>query len=422
MATVENAILGAGPYGLSVAAHMRATNTDFRIVGLPMESWRMNMPPGMMLKSEPFASSLSDPGCRYSLKNFCVANASLYRPKHTPIHLSNFTEYADWFQRLAVPELTRAKAIYLRKLRNGFEITLDNGEVFAARRVILATGHMAFRQIPSALQRFAGSLVSHSSDYGCLSKFAGQDVTVVGCGQSALETAALLHENRANVRVLARAAAVDWNRHPRDDISIMERLLHPDAALGRGRRSLLYSELPRMFFYLPLRSRQRIVATVNGPSGAWWLKDRLIDKVPIWSGHEITDAVPHGDKLQLTVLTNEKSVEISTDHVIAATGYKVEVDRLTFIEPALRSNIKVTNGFPILTTSFESSIRGLYFIGLASALSFGPIMRFIYGSKHAAKMLNAHVRSAAIRRPRELAWIGHGPYEPTVGSGVYPPS
>jgi cation diffusion facilitator CzcD-associated flavoprotein CzcO len=306
----------------------------------------------------------------------------------------------------------------LRRIANGFAISLDKGESFSARRVILAIGHLAFRSTPPVLERFPDTLVSHSSDHRGFETFKGRDVTIVGCGQSALESAALLHESGARVRVLARTSAVDWNAHPINEVSFLERLLHPDAGLGRGRRSWIYSELPRMIYLLPRETRKRIVATVNGPTGSWWLKDRLIEKVPLLTSHQIEEAKVRGEKLQLKVRTRNGSVEVATDHVIAATGYKVDVDKLTFIDPSLRSDLRCFAGFPILSTQYESSVRGLHFMGLASALSFGPVMRFIYGTKHAAKAISAHVRQAETRPAPKSAWIGQRQYEPTTGPGV----
>ena len=58
---IETAIVGAGPYGLSIAAHFRSRGIPFRIFGRPMDSWLAHMPKGMMLKSDGFASNIYDP-------------------------------------------------------------------------------------------------------------------------------------------------------------------------------------------------------------------------------------------------------------------------------------------------------------------------------------------------------------------------
>lgn len=398
MSMVEAVVVGAGPYGLSVAAHLRAANVGLQIIGQPMESWRKHMPSGMALKSEPFASNLSDPAARYTLEKFCGARGRTYRRKGGPLAIADFIDYADWFRLKAVPDVRDVTLTRLRRIAGGFELSLDDGDAVLAKRVILATGHLAFRNIPAALSRLPKELVSHSADHCDLSRFAGRDVTIVGCGQSGLETAALLHEQGAHVRVLARAPAVDWNADLLPPGTLFDRLRNPDAGLGPGWRNLAHSELPRLFYFLPGRVRRRIVATANGPAGAWWLKPRVIGKVPILTSTEITDAVDRNGRLLLSVRSVTGTRQIATDHVIAGTGYKVDLHRLAMIDAALRSDIKTFDGAPVLNSVFESSVAGLYFVGLVSALSFGPVMRFVYGAKHAAAALTAHLRS--VTRPR----------------------
>ena len=398
MPMVEAVVVGAGPYGLSVAAHLRAANIGFQIFGRPMQSWCEHMPAGMALKSEPFASNLSDPAGRYTLAKFRKARAQTYQRKGGPLAIADFIDYADWFRQQTVPDIRNMKVTRLRRIAGGFELMFDDGDVVSAKRVILATGHLAFRNIPGALNRFPKELVSHSADHRDLSQFAGRDVTIVGCGQSGLETAALLHEHAAQVRVLARAPTVDWDADLLPTGSLLDRLRNPDAGLGPGWRNLAHSELPRLFYFLSTPVRQRIVATANGPSGAWWLKQRVIGKVPISTATEIANVAERNGRLQLSVRSATGMQQISTDHVIACTGYKVDLERLSLIDGPLRSEIKACNGAPILNSALESSVPGLHFVGIASALSFGPVMRFVYGTKHAAAILTAHLRSPARSR------------------------
>lgn len=396
MATCENIIIGAGPYGLSVAAHFRAANIPFEIVGKPMESWRRYMPLGMYLKSEAFASNLSDPERRYTYERFCAERGTTYHRKDVPLSIADFIDYADWFQRQAFAAVRDTTVIGLRPVEDGFELTFDDGDTIVARRAIVATGHLHYQHVPAVLAGLGG-FVSHSSDHHDLSRFAGRSVTVVGCGQSGLETAALLNELGADVRVLARAPQIRWNQGSAPD-SLYARLRYPEAGLGRGWRSFAYSEWPRAFTWLPARKRERIVATVLGPAGSWWLKDRLIGRVPLLTGHEIESAAEHRGRLRLSVLSGSGAVEMDTDHVIAATGYKVDIGRLDLLDPALRSRVKAFHGTPVLDSVFQSSVRNLHFVGISSAFSFGPVMRFVHGTKHAAAILAAHLRGAARKR------------------------
>jgi len=83
------------------------------------------------------------------------------------------------------------------------------------------------------------------------------------------------------------------------------------------------------------------------------------------------------------------------DHVFAATGYRVDLKRLAFMEANLRDRIRTTSSMPILSAHLESSVPGLYFMGLAAAGSFGPLMRFVYGTEFAARRITAHIARSA---------------------------
>jgi hypothetical protein len=402
MTNCDTVVVGAGPYGLSIAAHLGAADVDHAIIGSPMESWRAHMPREMVLKSERFASNLADADGRYTIERFCALRGRPYARKGVPLPMADFLDYADWFRRNAVPDVWDSKLRRLRRISDGFELTLDD-RVVLAKRVILATGHLAFRHFPEALEdlaRNAPDLVSHSADHADLAKFAGLDVTVIGCGQSSLETAALLSEHGAHVRVLARAPAVAWDAEFDAAKSLYKRIRWPESGLGDGWRSLAYSEMPRVFPSLPEHTRRRIVAKANGPSGAWWLKNRVIGKIPLLTDHEIVAAAERNGRLQLSARRDDGAVQIETDHVIAATGYRVDLGRLPFLDPALCAAIKTFSGAPLLKGAFETSLPNLHFVGLASAMTFGPVMRFVYGTRHAATILSASIAPSARGRTK----------------------
>jgi cation diffusion facilitator CzcD-associated flavoprotein CzcO len=392
MVKVENAIVGAGPYGLSIAAHFRAEGIENLVIGQPMASWRNNMPLGMILKSEPFASNLSDPQRRYTLERFYSSRGTAYRPIGNPLSIADFLEYARWFQQQTHIEAVDATLIDLRQADNGFELALADGGVIWARRVILATGHLPFRRIPSVLDGLPSELISHSSEHRDVAQFAGKDVTIVGCGQSALELAVMLHEQGVNVRLFARADRVEWSSDPNLSRSMLRRLRYPDAGLGPGWRSVIVSEFPKVFWRLPLQTRHDYVARSWEPAGAWWLEERARDRFPLLTSHTIAHAVQRGGKLVLAVQNRQKTVMFETDHVIAATGYRVDLDRIQYLSAGLRAKIKTYEGVPILDRALQSSIAGLHFVGVTSAQSFGPVMRFVYGAKHAAAFLTAYLR------------------------------
>ena len=416
MVKVENAIVGAGPYGLSIAAHFRAEGIESLVIGQPMASWRNNMPSGMILKSEPFASNLSDPQRRYTLERFYASRGMAYRPIGNPLSIANFLDYARWFQQQTRIEAVDATLIDLRQADDGFELALADGGVIRARRVILATGYLPFWRMPSVLDGLPSELISHSSKHRDLQQFAGKDVTIVGRGQSALELAVMLHEEGVNVRLLARADRVAWGSNPNLSRSMLQRLFYPDAGIGPGWRSLFVSELPKVFRRLPLQARHDYVARSWGPAGAWWLKERARDRFPLLTSHTIARAVERGGRLVLAVQNPGKTVMFETDHVIAATGYRVDLNRIQYLSPGLRAKIETYEGVPILDRALQSSIAGLHFVGVTSAQSFGPVMRFVYGAKHAAAFLTAHLRKRAPRPAAAVDAAGNATLRTDPGS------
>jgi thioredoxin reductase len=393
---LDTAIVGAGPYGLSIAAHLRAAKRPFEIFGTPLESWRTFMPQGMILKSERFASNLWDPARSYTLQRYSVNHRVPYQAVGSPLSLELFLQYADWFRRQAVGEIHDAKVVRLDRRAGGFELTFADGSRLTSRRVVLATGHMAFRTLPSQLSELPEPLVLHSTRMGDVKAYAGRDVTIIGAGQSALESAALLHEAGARVRLLARISRLEWNARSRPR-PLRQRILAPDAGVASGWKSFAVSELPRVFrWYFPAAKRHRFVAGSYGPSGAWWLRDRVDGRIDTWLDTELESAAAVDGGVRLRVRRAGTPHEVRTDHVITATGFEVDIDRLEYLEPALRASLaRETGGIPALSSNFESSIPGLFMVGVASSPAFGPIMRFMYGAKHAAPALTRRLNIRA---------------------------
>ncbi len=188
---IDVAILGAGPYGLSIAAHLAERGLSFRIFGKPMESWRQ-MPRGMMLKSEGFASSLYDPKGALPLGRYCRERGLEYADLGLPVPLASFCEYGLAFQQRFVPTLQQHMVRGLRNSAEHFTFELDNGETLDARRVVVAVGISHFAYMPSALSGLPAALVSHSSAHTDVGRFKGRDVTILGAGSSAIDLAVLL--------------------------------------------------------------------------------------------------------------------------------------------------------------------------------------------------------------------------------------
>jgi FAD-dependent urate hydroxylase len=383
---VDVAIVGAGPYGLSLAAHLRAAGVSYRQFGLPMHLWRTQMPRGMYLKSQGFASCLSAPDGTHTLAEFCRATGRDYADYGLPVPLDVFVAYGDWFGREAAGGLEQTLVTRVTGRDGQFELTLADGRTARARRVVLATGVEHFAYLPPQLAGHAS--VRHSSAVTDPQAYRGTQVAVVGRGQSALETAALLHENGAGVQIITRSPDVAWNGPPLlPDRPLRQRLREPEAGLGSGWGTWFYSRQPGLFRHLPEQSRVRRARTALGPAGASWLRDRVEGRIPILTSQEVEEVLTAGDDVRLSLVarTGERS-SISADHVVAATGYRPDLRRLAFLSDGLRDHIGTVTGTATaaVDADYQTSVPGLYMIGPAVAPTFGPVMRFVYGSDHAA--------------------------------------
>jgi thioredoxin reductase len=389
---VDIAIVGAGPYGLSLAAHLKNCGRIVRIFGSPMKFWSHHMPQGMHLKSEGFASSLSDPTSGFPLKAYCAEMALPYADVGLPVPLETFISYGLEFQRRYVPHVENAQITSVKEASGNFELTTETTEIVRARQVVIAAGISNFAFIPPALEAVPKTLLSHSSRHSDLNGFGGRRVAVLGAGASAVDIAALLQKAGAEVDLIARRSKIQFHDAPKEPRALLERLKEPRSGLGLGWRSRMCTDIPLVFHAMPESMRLRIVSSHLGPAPCWFLRDAVVGRLPMHLGATITNAVPHGEKVSLEFSgPDQERKKIEVDHIIAATGYKVAVSKLQFIDQPLRSRIAVVADTPILNRQFESSVKGLHFVGAAAANSFGPLLRFAYGAEYTATRLARHL-------------------------------
>jgi thioredoxin reductase len=401
-AILEAAIVGAGPYGLSIGAHFRSRGIPFRVFGPPMQSWREHMPKGMMLKSDGFASSLSDPDGQFTLKQYCAEQNIPYTDDQTPVHLKTYSDYGLAFKERMVPELEDKMLARLERIPEGFLLTLDNGEVVKAKRVVLAVGITHFDYVPETLTHLPKEFLTHSYGHHDLEPFRNRSVVVIGAGASAIGLAGLLAGAGANPELVARVSKLRFHSSPVGTArSLWQQLRHPKSGLGPGMRSRFCANSPGLFYYLPERLRIEIVRRHLGPSGHWVSRDKVAeDKLPLHLGFSAQSAKVEGSKVRLTLRAADGSMrDILTEHIIAGTGYRVNIRRLKFLSPEIVSGLRTVQGSPVLSPSLEASVPGLYFVGLAAANSFGPVMRFGFGADFAAHNLtNTMAKSLARSR------------------------
>lgn len=402
---LDAVVVGAGPYGLSVAAHLRAAGLATRVFGTPMSAWTQQMPAGMLLKSEPAASHLSDPAGSFGYDAYCRINSLPYAYGQ-PIPVETFAAYGRWFTQQAVGEVEQRTVTRISASPGGLRVETEDGEALDAGSVVLATGTAPFEHSPAWLGKLPGDLAGHAAHYPDLTAFGGKRVAVIGAGQSALESAVLLAEHGAYPYLLASCPHLEWNDPPLSaDRSALRRLRSPQTALGSGLRSWGMVHAPGAVRHLPQSRRLRLVRTTLGPAGAWWLKPRFVGVVPASLDAMVVDAkASDGAVAQLRVaLPGGELTTMAFDHVIAATGYRVRLDRLGALDPALSRQLStrwVTGEVagPVLSRNFESAVPGLYFTGLPTAATFGPLMRFVAGTGYCARAISrAVVRANATR-------------------------
>jgi hypothetical protein len=395
---VDVTVIGAGPYGLSLAAHLRARGVEHRIFGEPMGAWKHNMPPGMLLKSYPWASSLSDPRSEFAVKRFCAERALPYHDQLMPLPLSRFIEYGEAFRARYVPVVERKTLMALEPGVDGFRATFDDGETVHARRVVLAVGLHLFKRLPHQAEHLPADLYSHSGEYGSLEPLDGKEVIVVGSGSSATDLAALLHERGISVSVVARAPLLNFADRPRLR-TLFERTTAPMSGIGHGWTMGTCAKYPHLIRLLPEDLRVRLAnAKALGPLGGAFVKDRVVGTVPVWLGHSLRSVeTRNGNVLLDLVDAGGARHSLRGDHVIFATGYKIDVGRLGFLNQTLLHETRLVEGAPQLSAHYETSVPGLHFIGPAAANSFGPVCRFVYGTYHPARHL-ARYLSAVLPR------------------------
>lgn len=399
------AVIGAGPHGLAAVAHLRAAGVPTRVFGEPLRFWRDGMPKGMWLRSSPSASNISSPGRELSLSRWAEEHN---RQLGAICDIEDFIAYGSWFQALAAPDLDRRLVTSVERHSEGFVITLADGEQMLASRVVVAAGLSSFAHVPSVFESLPNALASHSSQNPDVERFAGHTVAVIGAGQSALESAALLHEAGADVEVIARAKAIFWINFgiggdgdgagpiipppkgpPPPPTWRARRGWHWRTAPTEvgGRFSSWVGAAPDVVRHFPRHARAPLTYHCIKPAAAYWLPDRL-RAVRITLAHKVITAQEHDGKALLRLDDGSQRI---VDHVLLGTGYRIDVHRYPFIGHTLGTELRTIDGSPVLRRGLESSVPGLHFVGAPAAESFGPAMRFVVGTFYTAPALTQAV-------------------------------
>jgi hypothetical protein len=217
-------------------------------------------------------------------------------------------------------------------------------------------------------------------------------VVVIGAGQSALESAALIREAGGEVEVVVRAPNVHWLgwRARLQKLGPIAKLLYSPYDIGPAGVSRIVA-IPDSMKFFPRSIQDAFRRRALRPAGARWLVNRCKD-VPILTGRYVESAVPAGGKLRIRL--NDGNTR-EADHALLGTGYRVDVTRYPFLPPELSQSVSQVNGFPKLRSGFESSVPGLHFLGAPSSWNCGPVMYFVCGTEYAARRLARHIAVTA---------------------------
>jgi cation diffusion facilitator CzcD-associated flavoprotein CzcO len=370
-------IIGAGPYGISLAAHAAASRLSYVLLGYPMHFWKHQMPQDMFIRTPPEFCSLSDAEDELTIQRFAAeTGAELASPLPRPV----FVDYALWFAEKAGVRFTPELAVALSKDDGVYTAVTERGQHIQARNAVVATGVEHYKYMPDVFRSLPPHLVSHTSGYTSFAAFAGKKVAVVGSGQSAWEAAALLHKEGSDVELLYRRPAANYAGS-----RLSERYL----------RMLGYA-----FYKLPRAVKKTHWGQSEG-SVAHFLRPYVEGKVPETGNVTVVRAEPAPNG-KASLFLSDGSGRI-VDHVLSASGFRINLDRVPFLSPELLREIEREpeySQFPKLGESFESSVEGLYFAGPLSSHSHGPTFRFLLGLRKASRAIMAGMANKYPQRPR----------------------
>lgn len=387
-------MIGAGPYGLSAAAHLQHSGLEPYVIGQSMAFWKQNMPGGMLLRSKSEASNIDAPQKHLSIAGY---EKAIRRKIADPVPIEDFIAYGDWFQKQVAPKLDTRQVRNVSHNGNIFELTFEDGEKLETKSVVLALGIGLFFHRPEQFVGIPRELAPHSSDLNDFSQFRGKRVAVIGKGQSALEYAALLHENQADVQIVTRAPGLAfrpfaWRKNlfrtltPWPLIGLSHRIL-PPTDLGDIRTARKMAN-PDLFRRQSPEVQEKLLKDCARPVGAYWLPSRL-EGVPVRTSVSVASAGRAGSKLKIT-LSDGTTDEV--DLAVLATGYRIDISKYHILDASLKQHVRQTpDGYPILDTGLQTTVDGLYMAGVIAEKTLGPTLRFVTGTSNAGPRLAAAI-------------------------------
>jgi cation diffusion facilitator CzcD-associated flavoprotein CzcO len=365
-------IIGAGPFGLAVAARAKHEGIEHLIVGRPMEFWRRNMPKGMFLRSA--CDWHLDPQEVDTIGSYLQSQGKTPRDVE-PLSLDFYLSYAEWFQK---QKDIQPLPVFIQTLERNdhFVATTSEGEVINAQSVVLAPGFKHFAHVPEDLKlKLPVNGFQHTCEFIDFSAAENKRYLIIGGRQSAFEWAALLLEAGASAVHLSHRhaspafAEADWSWvNPLVDQMVQD---------PNWFRRLPQAEKDSVSHRLWAEGRLKVEP---------WLQSRLDDpRVKIWPHTELASCVQHNGELAVTLSNGET---LTVDQLILATGYKVNIAQLPLLAAGdLLTQLETRNGFPVLDDHFETSLPGLFITSMPATQDFGPFFGFTISVRTSAKLI-----------------------------------
>ncbi|MBP7963298.1 MAG: NAD(P)-binding domain-containing protein [Caldilineaceae bacterium] len=373
-------IIGAGPFGLSLAAQAQIQGVDYTILGKPMEFWRANMPEGMYLRS---ASDWHlDPVNIHTIEAF-LAEQGKTPADVEPLSLDFYLSYARWFREQKRISITEHYAKQVDRVESGgFLVTLENGESITAAKVAVALGFSAFKHEPAEMvDLLPPNRYAHTCDFVDFAPIRGKRCLILGGRQSAFEWAALLNEaGAAQVHISHRH---DSPAFEEADWSWVNPLVDAMVDNPGWFRHLSDAEKDKINHRLWAEGRLKVEP---------WLEDRVMTPTTtLWPRTRLTGCVENADgslDVVLAAVDGSDERHLRVDQVILATGYKVHIDRVRCLNQGnLLTELATRNGFPVLDEHFQTNIPGLFITSLPAAQDFGPFFGFTISVRTSARLI-----------------------------------
>jgi thioredoxin reductase len=375
-------IIGAGPFGLGMAAYAQHLNIDYLVVGKPMEFWKSNMPKDLILRST--CDWHLDPVGIHTIENYLQTRAQSAKEVE-PLSLEFYLGYADWFQQQKQFNLLPAYVERLNRLDGGFEATIEDGRTFRAKNVLLAVGFGYFKNVPSDLAEIlpAGSF-SHTCDPVEFAKFREKRCLIIGGRQSAYEWAALFNEAGASaVHVSHRHETPEFKP---SDWAWVKQMVDGMVVSPGWYRNLSAEQKEELNWHFWAEGRLKLEP---------WLKPRLApDSVKIWPRSRVVSCHESPTReVAITLDTGGREDRIVVDHIVLATGYRVDMVQVPLLAQGnLLERLETRNGFPVLDERFQSNVPGLFITSMPATQDFGPFLAFTVSVGASARIIAAALK------------------------------